>query len=150
MNKRVITFGTFDLFHIGHLNILKRAKAMGTHLIVGVSSDHLNYAKKKIYPVYPIEHRLEIIRSIRYVDEAFVEESLEQKRDYILTHKADILVMGNDWLGKFDEFKDICEVVYLERTPIISSSEIKIVCQHKDKNQPAIWDAVSSGNLNET
>ncbi len=129
MNKRIVTFGTFDLFHIGHVEILRRAKELGTTLIVGVSSDALNYSKKKIYPVYPLEHRLEIVKAVRYVDEVFVEESLELKREYLVRHRADVLVMGNDWAGKFDEFKDVCEVVYLARTPFISSSEIKIICQ---------------------
>ena len=139
--KRIITFGTFDLFHIGHLNILKRAKEQGDHLIVGVSSDELNYSKKHIYPVYPLEHRMEIVKSIRYVDNVFVEESLEKKRGYILAHKADTLVMGDDWRGKFDEFKDICEVAYLDRTPIISTSEVKIVCQKNDYRERTIWNA---------
>ena len=140
MSKRVITFGTFDLFHLGHLNIVKRARQLGDYLIVGVSSDALNYSKKKIYPIYPIDHRLEIVRAIRYVDEAFVEESLEMKREYILRYHANVLVMGDDWAGRFDEFKDICEVVYLSRTPVISSSEIKIVCQNPEASHPARWD----------
>jgi glycerol-3-phosphate cytidylyltransferase len=122
---RVITFGTFDLFHLGHLNILRRAKMLGDHLIVGVSSDELNFRKKQIYPSYPTEHRIEIVRSIRYVDEVFIEHSLEEKRAYILGHKADILVMGDDWAGRFDEFSDVCRVVYLKRTEGISSSEVK-------------------------
>lgn len=140
MSRRVITFGTFDLFHLGHLNIVRRARALGDFLIVGVSSDALNYSKKQIYSIYPIEHRLEIVRAIRYVDEAFIEESLELKREYIIRYSANVLVMGDDWTGRFDEFKDICEVVYLSRTPVISSSEIKIVCQNPDAHQPARWD----------
>ncbi len=139
--RRVITFGTFDLFHVGHLNILQRAAALGEWLIVGVSSDQLNYAKKKILPIYPLEHRLEIVRAIRCVNEVFVEESLELKRDYILRYKADILLMGDDWAGKFDMFQDVCKVVYLPRTPVISSSAIKIVCQKPDVPQQARrWD----------
>ena len=140
MLKRVITFGTFDLFHIGHVEILRRARELGTTLIVGVSSDELNFSKKKIYPVYPLADRLEIVRSVRYVDEVFVEESLELKREYLLRHKADVLVMGNDWTGKFDEFKDVCEVVYLSRTPFVSSSEIKIVCRKPDARLPERFD----------
>ena len=130
MEKRIITFGTFDLFHIGHLNILRRAKELGQHLTVGVSSDALNFLKKKRYPVYPETHRMEIVRSIRFVDDVFLEESLERKRDYIRDHQADMLVMGDDWQKQFDFCSDLCEVVYLERTPIISSTEIKIVCQN--------------------
>lgn len=122
--RKVITFGTFDVFHVGHINILKRARALGDHLIVGISSDELNISKKGRAPVYPLSSRMEIIRSLRFVDEVFVEESLEKKRDYILHHHADMLVMGNDWEGRFDQFKDICEVIYLPRTPSISTTEI--------------------------
>ena len=122
---RVITFGTFDLLHIGHINILKRAKSFGDTLIVGVSSDELNYSKKQKYPVYNQSDRINIIGAIRYVDEVFVEESLDLKRDYILKYKADILVMGNDWEGKFDFVSDLCKVIYLPRTQDISTTEIK-------------------------
>ena len=142
MNKRVITFGTFDLFHIGHLNILKRAAALGDQLVVGVSSDELNIAKKSLAPVYPLQHRLDIVGAIRYVDEVFVEESLAKKREYIKQYRADVLVMGDDWVGKFDEFKDVCEVIYLPRTPVISSSQIKIVCQHDVPVRPDRWDLI--------
>lgn len=123
-NKRVITFGTFDLFHIGHLNILRRAAALGDELIVGVSTDKLNLSKKNRAPIYCQNSRADIIQSLKFVDEVFFEESLEQKRQYILEHKADILVMGDDWEGRFDEFNDICEVIYLKRTPSISTTEI--------------------------
>ena len=120
----VITFGTFDLFHRGHVNILERAKQKGDTLIVGVSTDALNFSKKQKYPIYSQEDRKKIIESLKFVDEVFFEESLEQKREYIMKYKADVLVMGNDWEGKFDEFKDICEVTYLERTPSISTTLI--------------------------
>ncbi|MCO8100046.1 adenylyltransferase/cytidyltransferase family protein [Acinetobacter indicus] len=122
--KKVITFGTFDLFHIGHLNILKRAAELGDYLIVGVSTDKLNYDKKGRNPIYCQNSRAEIIQALKFVDEVFFEESLEKKRDYILKYKADILVMGNDWEGRFDEFQDVCEVGYLQRTPSISTTEI--------------------------
>ena len=122
---RVITFGTFDLFHIGHLNILRRAKELGSHLIVGVSTDALNFSKKSYYPVYNEEDRLLIVDAIRYVDEVFYEESLEKKRDYIIQHAADILVMGDDWQGKFDFVSDVCKVVYLPRTEGISTSGLR-------------------------
>lgn len=121
---RVITFGTFDVFHIGHVNILERAKALGDYLIVGVSTDELNYSKKKRYPVYNEKSRLAIVNAIYCVDEVFFEESLELKREYLLKYKADILVMGDDWDGKFDEFQDVCKVVYLPRTKDISTTEI--------------------------
>lgn len=122
--KRVITFGTFDLFHIGHLNILERARAQGDYLIVGISSDALNYSKKQKKPVYDEKQRLRIISALKCVDEVFLEQSLELKGEYIIDHKADVLVMGNDWEGRFDEHKDKCEVVYLKRTPSISTTEL--------------------------
>ncbi len=122
--KRVITFGTFDLFHIGHLRILERAKALGDYLIVGISTDALNYSKKQKNPVHTQEERSQIIAALKIVDEVFFEESLELKGDYIKKNKADILVMGDDWEGRFDEFKALCEVNYLPRTPSISTTEI--------------------------
>ena len=122
--RRVITFGTFDLFHIGHLNIIERAKAHGDYLIVGVSSDALNFSKKQKYPVCPQESRSRIIASLKVVDEVFFEESLELKAEYIKKYKADVLVMGDDWKGRFDVFESICEVVYLDRTPSISTTEL--------------------------
>jgi glycerol-3-phosphate cytidylyltransferase len=120
----VITFGTFDILHVGHINILRRAREMGDRLVVGVSSDALNFAKKGRYPVYSQSERCEIISVIRYVDAVFVEESLDLKRDYILQQEAGILVMGDDWEGRFDAFADICKVVYLPRTPSISTTSI--------------------------
>ena len=122
--KTIITFGTFDVFHIGHIKILKRAKELGDRLIVGVSSDRLNFSKKSRNPVYCQDQRLEIINSLKFVDEVFVEDSLEKKLEYIKEFKADVLVMGDDWLGKFDFLKSYCDVVYLERTPSISTTEI--------------------------
>lgn len=124
MMRRVITFGTFDLFHVGHLNILRRARALGDELIVGVSADELNYRKKGRYPVFSQEQRAAIVAAIRYVDNVFFEESLEAKADYIRQWRADILVMGDDWAGKFDELRCLCEVVYLPRTKEVSSSGI--------------------------
>jgi len=122
--KRIITFGTFDVFHIGHVNILKRATALGDYLIVGVSSDQLNFSKKSRYPIYSEKDRVDIISSLRFVDEVFVEESLELKLEYIKRHHADILVMGDDWMGRFDWVKTDCDVLYLPRTPSISTTEI--------------------------
>ena len=121
----VITFGTYDLFHIGHHNILKRAKEYGDKLVVGISTDALNYKKKQKYPVYSESERKTILSSIKYVDEVFFEESLEQKREYVIKYKADILIMGDDWKGKFDELNDICKVIYLPRTENISTTKIK-------------------------
>jgi len=121
---RVITFGTFDLFHLGHLNLLRRAKALGDWLIVGISSDDLNERKKQRKPFFSIGERLAIVGDIRCVDDVFVEESLELKGDYIARHRADVLVMGDDWQGRFDQFSSQCRVVYLPRTPEISSTQI--------------------------
>jgi len=120
--KKIITFGTFDLFHIGHLNILKRAKEQGDYLIVGISSDELNKKKGKM-SVISLKDRMEIVKSITYVDEVFIEDSLELKDQYIKDYGADVLVMGDDWKDKFNWVS--CHVLYLERTPNISSSLIK-------------------------
>ncbi|WP_170970338.1 adenylyltransferase/cytidyltransferase family protein [Nocardioides jishulii] len=124
MPRTVLTFGTFDVFHVGHLRILERAASLGDRLVVGVSADELNLRKKGRTPVFSEAERLAIVNALKVVDDVFVEESLEQKRDYILEHQADVLVMGDDWAGKFDEFNDICEVVYLARTPAISTTAI--------------------------
>ena len=122
--RTVITFGTFDVFHVGHIRVLQRAAALGDRLVVGVSADALNLAKKGRAPVYSQDERMEIVASLRVVDEVFVEESLEQKRDYIIEYGADVLVMGDDWAGKFDWVSDVCEVVYLPRTPSVSTTGI--------------------------
>ncbi len=122
--KTVITFGTFDVFHVGHLNILTRARALGDRLIVGVSSDALNITKKGRAPIYSDAERMQIIASLKCVDGVFAEHSLARKGDYIREHQADILVMGDDWQGRFDGYKTICEVIYLPRTPSISTTSI--------------------------
>jgi glycerol-3-phosphate cytidylyltransferase len=120
----VITFGTFDVLHVGHIRVLTRSAALGDRLVVGVSSDALNFSKKGRNPVFSEDERLEIVASLKVVDEVFLEESLEQKREYVLAHGAGILVMGDDWAGKFDFLNDICEVVYLPRTPSVSTTAI--------------------------
>jgi glycerol-3-phosphate cytidylyltransferase len=120
--KRILTFGTYDLLHVGHVRLLKRAAALGDRLIVGVSSDELNISKKGRAPVYSTIERVEIIRSLSCVDDVFVEHSLEAKGDYIREHKADVLVMGDDWAGRFDMFRELCDVVYLPRTEGISTT----------------------------
>jgi len=123
-DKTVVTFGTFDIFHVGHLRLLEKARALGTHLIVGVSTDKLNFNKKGRNPVYSEHERKEIILSLKCVDLVFDEESLEQKGEYLQKYNADILVMGDDWQGKFDVYREICEVVYFQRTPAISTTEV--------------------------
>jgi glycerol-3-phosphate cytidylyltransferase len=122
--QTVITFGTFDVFHVGHVRVLNRSAALGDRLVVGVSSDKLNFVKKGRHTVFSQEERLEIVANVKAVDEVFIEESLEQKRDYVLEHQADILVMGDDWSGKFNHLSDICQVVYLPRTPSVSTTAI--------------------------
>jgi|TARA_B110000238_G_C16035652_1_gene399526 glycerol-3-phosphate cytidylyltransferase len=133
MMKTVITFGTFDVFHVGHINLLQRASMYGDRLFVGVSTDTLNFSKKGRNPVYNQNDRMKIINSLRYVNLCFPEESLEQKAEYIKYYKADVLVMGDDWKGKFDFLKDLCEVVYLPRTPSISTTElIEVICSSSE------------------
>ncbi len=122
--RRIITFGTFDLFHVGHVNVLRRARLLGDWLVVGVSSDGLNASKKGRRPYFSLDERLAIVGDNRFVDEIFVEESLEQKADYLRGYRADVLVMGDDWQGRFDHFVSLCDVIYLPRTPEISSTGI--------------------------
>lgn len=120
----VVTFGTFDVFHVGHLNILERASRLGTQLVVGVSTDELNLRKKNRAPLYSQQDRIAIVSQLKCVSRVFYEHSLEKKREYLLHHGADVLVMGDDWHGRFDEFADICKVVYLPRTPDISTTQL--------------------------
>lgn len=124
--KRGITFGTFDVFHYGHLRILERTRALCDYMIVGVSSDELNISKKGRAPYYSYEERAAIVSALRCVDEVFKEESLEQKAEYVREHRADILVMGDDWTGVFDWVAPLtgCEILYLPRTPVISTTAI--------------------------
>lgn len=120
--RTVITFGTFDVFHVGHVRMLQRAAEHGDRLVVGVSADELNMRKKGRAPVFTEDERMEIVSSLKVVDEVFLEETLEQKRDYIVQHGAQVLVMGDDWAGKFDWVSDVCDVVYLPRTPSVSTT----------------------------
>lgn len=124
----VITYGTFDLFHIGHLRLLERAKALAGvegKLTVAISTDRFNCEDKHKTCTIPDSHRAEIVAALRCVDEVIFEDSWDQKRRDILEHKIDIFVMGDDWQGKFDDLADICKVVYLPRTPDVSSTELK-------------------------
>jgi glycerol-3-phosphate cytidylyltransferase len=122
--KIVLTYGTFDLFHVGHVRILKRLKALGDKLIVGVSSDEFNAIKGK-KSFYSYEERAEILLATDFVDEVFPENSWDQKVHDVSRYGAHIFGMGNDWQGKFDELNDKCEVVYLERTQDVSTTDIK-------------------------
>lgn len=122
--KKVITYGTFDLIHHGHINILKRAKALGDYLIVGLSSDEFNAIKgKAAYHSY--EERKLILEAIKYVDEVIPEHNWGQKVSDIHSHGVETFVMGSDWEGKFDDLSEHCEVVYLPRTEGISTTKIK-------------------------
>lgn len=122
--KIVITYGTFDLLHIGHINLLKRAKELGDYLIVGLSTDKFNLLKNK-KSLFSFEDRKNILEAIRFVDKVIPENTWEQKREDIRKNKVDIFVIGDDWTGKFDELMDICKVVYLPRTENISTTTIK-------------------------
>jgi glycerol-3-phosphate cytidylyltransferase len=124
--RKVITYGTFDLFHFGHLEILRRARQLGDYLVVAVSTDEFNRNEKRKRCVYPYAHRAAIVAAITYVDEVIPEGTWEQKRTDVATHDIDVFVMGSDWEGKFDFLKDQCEVVYLPRTEGISSTEVKL------------------------
>ncbi len=131
--KKIITYGTFDLFHLGHLRILERAKNLGDYLVVAVSSDEFNAIKGKKC-VYPFEHRKQIVEAIKYVDEVIREDAWEQKKKDVKKYNIDILVMGADWQGKFDELIELCEVVYLDRTDGISTTQIKHEIKNKKTN----------------
>ncbi len=124
MSKVVLTYGTFDMFHIGHLNLLKRLKALGDKLIVGVSTDAFNELKGK-KTIIPYDQRAQIVEAIRYVDQVIPEESWEQKVTDIQKYHVDIFAMGHDWEGKFDNLKAYCEVIYLPRTEGISTTALK-------------------------
>ena len=122
--KRVITYGTFDILHIGHINLLKRAKSLGDKLIVGLSSDEFN-AKKHKSSLLNYDNRKVVLESIRYVDMVIPETNWEQKIIDVQKYNIDIFVIGDDWQGKFDFLKDYCEVIYLSRTDGISTTQIK-------------------------
>jgi len=122
--KKVITYGTFDLLHHGHINILKRARELGDYLVVGLSTDEFNIIKgKETY--HPFEERKLILEAIKYVDEVIPEHEWKQKINDIITHEINLFVMGSDWEGKFDDLAKYCEVIYLPRTEGVSTSKIK-------------------------
>ena len=122
--KRVLTYGTYDLIHFGHINLLKRAKELGEYLVVGLSTDEFNETKgKKAYFSY--EKREYMLESVKYVDEVIKENNWDQKIEDIKKYNIDIFVMGDDWEGRFDYLNEYCEVIYLPRTEGISTTEIK-------------------------
>ena len=122
--KTVITYGTFDILHAGHINLLRRARALGDRLVVGLSTDAFNRDKHKS-SLLTYENRRIVLEAIRYVDEVFPEHDWEQKAADIARHGAQVFVMGDDWAGKFDFLSPHCEVVYLPRTADISTTQIK-------------------------
>ena len=131
--RRVITYGTFDLLHYGHINLLRRAKALGDYLIVALSTDEFNHSQKHKNCYFSYEERKLLLESIRYVDLVIPEEGWEQKRTDVHLYHVDTFVMGDDWTGKFDFLKEEgCEVVYLPRTPEISTTQIKQDLNKKD------------------
>ncbi len=139
----VITFGTFDLFHIGHLRILERAAALGDRLVVGVCTDEQSRARKGVAPAVNYQNRAEIVSAIKVVDEVFAEEYLDEKAMYITKYGADIFAIGDDWAGKFDHLSSVCQVVYFPRTPAISTTLLRVeICQ---TSTPLITSAQESG-----
>ncbi len=124
--RRVITYGTFDLLHYGHINLLRRARQEGDYLIVALSTDEFNELSKKKKCYFDYEKRKILLEAIRYVDLVIPEESWEQKNTDISLYKIDAFVIGDDWEGKFDFLKSQCDVVYLERTPEVSTTDIKV------------------------
>ena len=127
---RIITYGTFDTFHWAHMNLLQRAREMGDWLGVGLSTDEFNAIKGK-KSVFSYDQRKKILMGVKYIDEIFPEQDWGQKRADIIKYRADIFVMGDDWRGKFDDLSDICRVIYLPRTPDISSTIIKHLLDKK-------------------
>jgi glycerol-3-phosphate cytidylyltransferase len=122
--KIVLTYGTYDLLHYGHIKLLARARGLGDKLYVGLSSDTFNALKNKT-AFMSYQEREELLLALRFVDKVFPENTWEQKADDIVKYKADLLVMGDDWAGKFDHFSHLCKVAYLERTPLISSTMLR-------------------------
>ncbi len=130
--RKVITYGTFDLLHYGHVNLLRRAKELGDYLIVALSTDEFNWNEKQKVCYFNYEKRKQLLEAIRYVDLVIPEENWEQKVSDVQEFKIDTFVMGNDWEGKFDFLKEYCDVVYLERTPEISTTQIKENLKNKE------------------
>ncbi len=150
MSKTVITYGTFDMFHIGHLRLLKRMAKFGDRIIVAVSTDDFN-ARKGKKALIPYVERKEIIESLRFVDLVIAEEDWDQKISDILRYHVDIFVMGDDWVGKFDSLKSFCEVVYLKRTSGVSSTELRdslgrlLSSEHEIANMMSLLKSLQRG-----
>lgn len=121
----MITFGSFDLLHVGHIHLFEQARSLGSKLLVGVSSDALNWEKKRAVSIIPEDQRLKMVESIKWVSSVFLETSLDLKPTYIRQHAADILVMGSDWRGHYDHLSELCRVVYIDRVEGVSTTAIK-------------------------
>ncbi|WP_137168122.1 adenylyltransferase/cytidyltransferase family protein [Salinimonas lutimaris] len=132
--KTIITYGTFDLFHVGHVRLLRRLKKLGDRLVVGLSTDEFNKVKGKEV-IIPYADRYEILMACQYVDDVFPEDNWQQKRDDIIREKADIFAIGDDWAGKFDDLEDIVNVLYLPRTQNVSTTELKTVLRKIDQDK---------------
>ncbi|WP_050931489.1 adenylyltransferase/cytidyltransferase family protein [Aestuariivita boseongensis] len=124
----ILTYGTFDLFHVGHVRLLRRLADLGDRLIVACSTDEFNAIKGKQTAI-PFKHRVEVLEACRYVDLVISEETWEQKRDDIVKYNVDLFAMGDDWAGKFDDLRDLCDVLYLPRTENVSTTELKELIQ---------------------
>ncbi|HIF9371807.1 TPA: glycerol-3-phosphate cytidylyltransferase [Photobacterium damselae] len=147
MKKIVLTYGTFDLFHVGHIRLLKRLSSLGDELIVGISTDEFNATKGK-ESFFSYEERAEIVASCKYVSKVFPESCWGQKELDIKKYNADIFAMGNDWEGKFDNLESICKVIYLPRTEDISTTKIKkslsaLKTSDLDKIEKAVHDTLN-------
>lgn len=129
--RKVITYGTYDLLHWGHINLLRRARELGDYLIVVLSTDEFNWNEKQKKCFFTYEKRKMMLEAIRYVDEVIPENNWEQKRSDVKDNDVSVFVMGDDWKGKFDFLSDLCEVVYLPRTPDISTTQIKKELEQK-------------------
>ncbi|MBE6991454.1 MAG: glycerol-3-phosphate cytidylyltransferase [Ruminococcaceae bacterium] len=132
--KKVITYGTYDLLHYGHINLLRRAKALGDYLIVALSTDEFNSEKKGKKCYFSYEQRKQLLEAVRYVDLVIPENDWDQKINDVQEFKVDVFAMGSDWEGKFDFLKDYCEVVYFPRTPEISTTQIKQQLGNKEQS----------------
>lgn len=130
--KKIITYGTFDLLHYGHINLLRRAKALGDYLIVALSTDEFNWNEKQKKCYFTYDQRKQLLEAIRYVDLVIPETNWAQKVSDVKEYHADVFVMCDDWKGKFDFLKEHCEVVYLPRTPEISTTQIKVELKDKE------------------
>ncbi|QWF15857.1 adenylyltransferase/cytidyltransferase family protein [Lysobacter capsici] len=132
--RTVITYGTFDLLHVGHVNLLSRLRALGDRLIVGCSTDEFNEIKGK-RTIYPYAQRVRILNAVRFVDKVIAEQCWEQKRDDVVREGAAVFAIGDDWAGRFDDLEDVCEVIYVPRTADVSTTEIRYLvnAMHADK-----------------